>query len=110
MGIFSFLFKKKKVNNVEETKNAADNASSQVSITKEVTKDHQDICDFLLCYENYKKFINQDNYISVKNTKEFYSKVSERIQYLKTITENEITDKKAEIGVIKGKNEATLIY
>lgn len=39
MGIFSFLFKKKKVNNVEESKNAVDNASSQFFITKEVTKD-----------------------------------------------------------------------
>ena len=85
MGIFSFLFKKKKVNNVEESKNAVDNASSKDSIIKEGTKDHQDICDFLLCYENYQKFINQDNYISVKNTKDFYSTVSEKIQYLKKL-------------------------
>ena len=52
MGIFSFLFKKKKVNNVEEFKNAVNNASSKDSIIKEVTKDYQDICDFLLCYDN----------------------------------------------------------
>ena len=90
MGIFSFLFKKKKVNNVEESKNAVNNASSKDSIIKEVTKDHQDICDFLLCYDNYKKFINQDNYISVKNTKEFYSKVSERIKYLKKLNESNL--------------------
>lgn len=90
MGIFSFLFKKKKVNNVEESKNAVDNASSKDSIIKEVTKDHQDICDFLLCYENYQKYINQGNYISVKNTKDFYSKVSEKIQYLKKLNQSNL--------------------
>ena len=34
--------------------------------------------------------------------------MDERVQYLKGIIENEITDKKAEILAIKGKNETTV--
>ena len=93
MGIFSFLFKKKKVDN-HETKvvvvHKESNKITMVSIPKEIEKDHKDISDFLVCYEDYKRFINQDDYISVKNIKKYCQTVSDKLQYLKKLDQSNL--------------------
>ena len=93
MGIFSFLFKKKKVDNHETevvVVNKESNKITMVSIPKEIEKDHKDISDFLVCYEDYKRFINQDDYISVKNIKKYCQTVSDKLQYLKKLDQSNL--------------------
>ena len=78
-----------------------------------ICKDCSDFC-CLECFDENAKFNNHFGH-KIALIDELMSKfeedtkfLDERIQYLKTIIENEITDKKAEIGAIKGKNEATV--
>jgi len=78
-----------------------------------ICKDCSDFC-CLECFDENAKFNNHFGH-KISLIDEIMGKfeedtkfLDERIQYLKTIIENEINDKKNEIGVIKTKNEATV--
>ncbi len=85
MGLFSKLFRKKKVNSAVE--------ENDTTTTVDEEYDHREICDFLNIYKKYQEFINKFDYISRKDRDMFFNDIKEQVEYL---------DKLDKSGLLKG--------
>lgn len=72
MGVFSYLFKKKKKTEIVNS------------------NDHKDVCDFLEIYKKFERFINQDEYISRKAYECFINSVIDKVIYIKKLDESNL--------------------
>ncbi len=72
MGVFSYLFKKKKQNEIVNL------------------NDHKDVCDFLEIYKKFERFINQDEYISRKAYECFINSLIDKVIYIKKLDESNL--------------------